>query len=217
MDTTARTQAVAELVGGLCYALLRVYQITAAATTSAPSVSLAEQQATFANEEFARHRMLRARLDQLTDGPEAAMGRFREMVDGFYEAARPDEWLEAQTFHFVGNAITKDFAELAGDRFDDDTAQAIKEALTTRTKQESFSLAQILGALEHGGAEARERVAHYAAHMIGQGLNRFREALLASDTLEVALGGPDQVKEVVLELLGRHRERLERLGVETVE
>jgi hypothetical protein len=48
-------------------------------------------------------------------------------------------------------------------------------------------------------------------------MNRFREALLSSDRIEMIFGGPDAVKECVLELLGRHRERLERLGIERVD
>lgn len=212
-----RREAVADLVGGLCYALLRVYQITAAAVASAPSISLAERQAAFAHEEFDRHRRLRARLDELTADPQGAMDRFRMMVDSFYEAAQTDRWLEGQTFHFVGNTITTDFAAIVAGRFDDATATAVREALTGRTEQESFALGQILEALDAEGAEARERIVHYTAHLVGSALNRFREALLASNTLEIALGGPDAVKEVVLELLGRHRERLERLGLEQVD
>jgi len=213
----ARKEAVADLVGGLCYALLRVYQITAAATASAPSIDLAERQAAFAQEEFARHRRLRARLDDLTDQPQEAMDRFRETVDAFYLAAQPDRWLESQTFHFVGNTITTDFAEIVASRFDDQTAAAVREALTGRTEQESFALGQILEAIEREGADAREAISHYNANLIGAGLNRFREALLASNSVDVVLGGPEAVKDVVLELLGRHRERLERMNIEQLD
>lgn len=213
----ARKEAVADIVGGLCYALLRVYQITAAATAGAPSIDLAERQAAFAHDEFARHRRLRARLDELTAEPQAAMDRFRETVDAFYVAAQTDRWLESQTFHFVGNTITTDFAEIVASRFDDKTAAAVREALTGRTEQESFALGQILDAIEAEGAPARDRVAHYTASLVGAGLNRFREALLGSNSLEVVLGGPEAVKDVVLELLGRHRERLVRLGIEQLE
>jgi hypothetical protein len=38
-------------------------------------------------------------------------------------------------------------------------------------------------------------------------MNRLREALLENDALEVVLG-EGGVKDLVLELLGRHRERL---------
>jgi len=217
MTEAPRREAVADLVGGLCYALLRVYQITAAATASAPSVELAERQAGFAQDEFARHRRLRARLDELAADPRASMDRFREAVDAFYEAAQPDRWLEAQAFHFVGNTITTDFAEIVSGRLDDETAASVREALTGRTEQEAFALEQIRAALDAEGVAARERVAHYTAELVGAALNNFREALLASNTLEVVLGGPDDLKEVVLELLGRHRERLERLEIEPID
>lgn len=218
MTTAAgRREAVAELIGGICYALLRVYQLTAANTTSAPTVGLAESQARFASEEFERFRRLRDHLTTLTDDPEGAMDTFRAAVDAFYEAARPDRWLESQTFHFVGNSITTDFAEIVAGRLGDGTAAALREALTGRTEQEGFALQQIARAIEQEGQAARDRIRHFAAHLVGEGLNRLRDALLASNTLEVALGGSDAVKELVLELLGRHRERLERLGLEPLD
>jgi len=213
----ARREAVADLVGGLCYALLRVYQIAAAGTASAPTVGLAETQARFAAEEFDRYRRLREYLTTLTRAPEEAMATFRETVDAFYESARPDQWLEGQTFHFVGNSITTDFAEIVAGRLDEETAAAVRRALTDRGKQELFALHQISQAIERDGDEARQRIAHFAAHLVGEGLTRLRDALLASNTIEVVLGGPDDVKEAVLELLGRHRERLERLGIESID
>ena len=71
-------------------------------------------------------------------------------------------------------------------------------------------------ALSLDGDAAQDRMRAFAGTMVGQALNTLREALETSDALEVVLG-EGGTKEVVLELLGRHRERLERLGLDTLE
>lgn len=207
-----RTDAVADLIGALCYGLLRSFQVVAAGTMGAPTVALAERQAAFAADEHGRYRILRERLAELTEEPFETMKTFRPTMDAYYDGARAQDWLQTQVFHFVGDTITTDFAEILAPRLDARTADAVRRALTGRTAQETFALEQITEALrEHG---AQERIASFAGRMAGEALNRLREALLSSDALEVVLGGQEGVKELVLEVLGRHRERLERLGLD---
>ncbi|HEX9775286.1 MAG TPA: ferritin-like fold-containing protein [Actinomycetota bacterium] len=208
--------AVADVVGGLCYALLRVYQVTAAGTAGAPTVGLAERQASFADDEYARYVRLRSHLDSLTSDPEAALEAFRPAVDAFYGAAAADDWTLAQVFHYVGDTITTDFADILTSRLPEPTASAVRDALTGRTEQEEFALDQIRSALKDG-RDAQQSIRRHTAVLVGEALNRFRDALLASNRLETVLGGDAAVKEVVLELLGRHRERLEHLGIDTVD
>jgi hypothetical protein len=212
-----RREAVAEIIGAISYAMLRSFQIVARGATSAPTVVLAERQADFAVEELDRHKILAARLAELSDAPEQAVEVFRAPIDAFYEHAKADGWIQTQVFHFVGNTITNDFAEILASRLDPDTAAAVQRALTGRTAQEAFALEQIHEVLKSEGGDGQERVRSFAGAMVGEALNRFREALLASDAVEVVLGGPEGVKELVLELLGRHRERLERLGLDTLD
>lgn len=212
-----RTEAVTELIGALTYALLHSFEATSRSVTSAPTVRLADEQTRFASDELARYRSLRERLDQLTDDPDAATAAFKETLDAFYAAARPESWLDTQAFHFVGDAITTDFAELLAPRLDPETADAVRRALTGRTEQDAFALEQIGQSIEREGAAAQERVARFAGVMVGHAMNRLRDALLASDSLQVVLGDDGDVKAMVLELLGRHRERLVRLGLDTLD
>jgi hypothetical protein len=211
-----RSGALAEVTGGLCYGLLRTFQATARACTSAPSPALAERQAGFAHDELDRFRVLRARLNALTGDPESALMAFRATLDAFYDAAGTDDWLDAQVFHYVGDTITSDFVEFLSARVDADTADALRASLTGRSEQEAFALEQIEAALAREGAVAQERIGRFARSLVGAALNRLRDALFESDALERLLGAGG-VKELVLELLGRHRERLERLGLDTLE
>jgi len=217
MATAAeRKQAIADVIGALCYALLWSFEVATRALRAAPTTALAEQQAAFATDEYERYRVLRARLNELTENPDRSMDAFRLPLDAFYRTTATQDWLEAQVFQFVGGTITTDFAEIIGLQLDEGTAEAVRQALTGRTEQEVFALDQIMTALKDEGDAAQERMRAFAGSMVGQALNTLREALETSDALEVVLG-EGGTKEVVLELLGRHRERLERLGLDTIE
>ena len=211
-----RKAAIADVIGALCYALLRSFEAATHALKAAPTTALAERQAAFATEEYERYRVLRARLNELTSDPDRSMSAFRTALDVFYRSTVTEDWLESQVFQFVGDTITTDFADIIGARLDDDTAAAVRRSLTDRGEQEAFALDQIMQALAHDGDEAQKRMRAFAGTMVGQALNTLREALETSDALEVVLG-EGETKEVVLELLGRHRERLERLGLDTLE
>jgi hypothetical protein len=211
-----RKAAIADVIGALCYALLRSFEAATHALKAAPTTALAERQAAFATEEYERYRVLRARLNDLTSDPDRSMEAFRVALDVFYRSTVAEDWLESQVFQFVGDTITTDFADIIGARLDEDTAAAVRRALTDRGEQEAFALDQIMEALTHDGDEAQKRMRAFAGTMVGQALNTLREALETSDALEVVLG-EGGTKEVVLELLGRHRERLERLGLDTLE
>lgn len=212
-----RGEAVAEVIGAVSYALLRSFQIAARGATSAPTVALADRQASFAADELDRYRILIGRLSELVDQPDEVAEVFRKPIDAFYESARAEGWVETQVFHFVGNTVTNDFAEIIATHVDGETAAALQRALTGRTEQEAFALGEITAFVAREGEDGQAKVRSFAGAMVGEALNAFREAIEASDALEVVLGGPDGVKELVLELLGRHRERLERLGIDTLD
>lgn len=215
-DKQGTDEALAAVLGGIAYALLRVFRLSAEATGFAPSLALAERQAAFAVEEHERFRAVRKRLGAITDDVDAAVARFRPALDAFYEATPINGWLEAQVFHFVGDTITADFAELFAGVVDDKTATAVREALTGRGAHDGFALEQIDRA-RATQADAEDRIVAVASKIVGEAINRVRDAMFASDSLEVVFGGPDAVKDAVLEILGRHRERLERLGLDRLD
>ena len=210
-----RREGEAEIVGALCLGLLRSFEAGARGAGLAPSIALAERQSAFAAEEFDRFLILRERLDELSEDPGHALTALAGPMTAFYTASRPGDWLEAQVFQFVGDTLTTDFADILASRLDDRTAAAVRRALTGRTAQEAFALDQIRQALE-ADPDASGRVAKFTGAMIGAAMGRLRDALLSSDALELVLG-EGGVKECVLELLGRHRERLERLGVDELD
>jgi 1,2-phenylacetyl-CoA epoxidase catalytic subunit len=208
--------ALAQVIGALAYAQLRVFQLSAAGTASAPTFALAEAQADFAVEELERYRSLRRRIDRLTPDTEAALNRFRAPLDAFFDEAPSGDWLGLQVFQFLGDAIAADFAGLLAARIDADSASSVREALGSRAAHDAFALEHVRAALAEDPS-ARDRAVKVAGEIVGRALNALREAMLASDALAVVLGGQEQVKALVMELLANHRERLDRLGLEAVD
>ncbi len=68
-----------------------------------------------------------------------------------------------------------------------------------------------------GDGDATERVAAYSRRVVGEALTQTRRALDASEALGALLGGEEGEKRILLDLLQRHRRRLDRLGIEPVE
>jgi hypothetical protein len=60
-------------------------------------------------------------------------------------------------------------------------------------------------------------VAAYARRIVGEALTQTRRALDRSVLLQELLGRAEGEKRLVLDLLARHRGRLDRLGVERIE
>lgn len=215
--SAGRDRAVAEVLGAIAHALLRVFQVAAHVTRTAPTLALREQQAEFAVEEFRRYQIIRRRLEDLTEIPGEAIARFMGPLDAFYDAAPTDAWLDAQVFHFAGDAITADFADLLAVHLDDKTAEAVRQALTGRSAHETFALDQIRQAMVAEPEETAGRASAVTGRVVGEAMNRLRQAVLESDALATVLGGEVAVKDLVLEILARHRERLERLGLDRVD
>ncbi|GAC1409657.1 MAG: hypothetical protein NVSMB57_02500 [Actinomycetota bacterium] len=213
----SREEAVATVLGGVAHGLMRVFTFSAQAVLWAPTLPLRERQAAFAVEEYERYRVVRRRLGVLTSDPEQAIERFRPALDGFYDAAIVTGWLESQVFHYVGDTVSADFAGFLTAHLDSRTASALREALTGRGAHEAFALDQIDRARLSGEPSVESIIVTCAGRVVGEAMNRVRDAVLASNSLEVILGGSAGVKELVLELLGRHRERLERLGLDRLD
>lgn len=211
-----RSEAVAEVLGALAYSLLRVFQLSAAATAVAPTLALAEAQGDFAVEELDRYRRLRRRVDAITPLGESVMLRFKRPLDAFYDAAPTEDWLSVQVFQFLGDAIAMDFAGLLASYIDADSAASVRDALGSRSAHEAFALRQAREEIAADPAAA-QRAVKVAGTIVGGALNSLREAVFESDALAVVLGGEAEVKHLVMDLLSNHRERLERLGLEDVD
>lgn len=166
-----------------------------------------------AERELANASLIEARLHELaaTDLAEA----FRPFFEAFFEHTVPQDWLEAQTFHYVGDALMSDFADALIPVLDPISAIVVRQ-LSDRADQESFALDEIARGIDDDPGAA-ERVAAYARRVIGEALTQTRRALDETDAVRTLLGGEEGEKRLLLDLLQRHRGRLDRMGIEPVD
>ena len=92
----------------------------------------------------------------------------------------------------------------------------IRRALRDREAQETFALDELSGRLRDDPVDA-ERIADYSRRIVGEALTQTSRALEATEGLRTLLGGSEAGKRFILTLLDRHRQRLDRLGVEPVD
>lgn len=180
----------------------------------APDARRRQEQEHVAAREEQNCRLVEARLAEV--GSVDRAGRFRPYFDAFFERTEPADWVEAQTFHYVGDALVSDFADWLVRVLDPVTATVVRQTLGDREGQEAFALDELTRAMDEAPS-ARERIAVYARRIVGEGLTQTRRALAETGILRDLLGSEEVEKRVVLDLLERHRVRLDRLGIEPVE
>jgi tRNA-(MS[2]IO[6]A)-hydroxylase MiaE-like protein len=180
----------------------------------APDFRTRRNQQHVAERERENASLLEARLSEI--GSMELERVFRPFLDAFFEHTQPADWLEAQTWHYVGDALVRDFADSLIPVLDRISAEVTRRALAERDEQESFALDEITRLVE-GDPPAAERVAAYARRVIGEALTQTRRALNETGALRSLLGSDEVEKRFLLNLLQRHRERLDRLGIELVD
>ena len=175
--------------------------------------SRTEQQAV-ASRERQNWELIEARFREL--GDDALTDLFRPYFDAFFEHTEPTDWVEAQTFHYVGDALVSDFADALVPLLDRVSAEVVRRALGDREAQESFALEELTTAMARDPSLA-DRIRRYAQVIVGEAFTQTGRALEATEGLRTLLGGEEAGKRFILSLLDRHRHRLDRLGIEPVE
>lgn len=206
--------AVAEILAALAYGETRGARRARESVALAPDPRAREAQGHIAEREEQNCDLIRARLAEL--GRAELMERFRPFFDAFFDHTEPTDWLEAQAFHYMGDAIVSDFAEVLAPLVDRVSGEVVRHTLGDREDAEGFALDELMRALRDH-AEADERVRHYARRIIGEAITQTGRALEAGAGIRALLGGKENEKQVVISLLERHRQRLDRLGIEPVE
>jgi hypothetical protein len=180
----------------------------------APDGRSREEQRHVADRERQNWELIEARLQEL--GDEGMTEIFQPYFDAFFEHTNPVNWMEAQTFHYVGDALVSDFADVLVPVLDRVSAEVVRRALGDRESQEIFALDELTRAMRDDPA-ANERIRRYAQRIVGEAFTQTARALEATEGLRTLLGGEEAGKHFILSLLDRHRQRLDRLGIDPVE
>jgi hypothetical protein len=206
--------AVAELLAALTYGERMASERARAHVRFAPDERRRKEQEAVADREDLNRRLVEARLAELGT-PEMAT-RFGPFFEAFFDHTESDGWVEAQAWHYIGDALVSDFADVMVRVVDPVTAEIVRRSLGEREAQEQFALDELAAAMAEDPA-VQERVAHYARRIVGDALTQTRRALEQTTLLRELMGGEEGEKRLVLDLLERHRARLDRLGIDKVE
>ncbi len=208
------SKVVAEVLAALAYGERRASERAARAVNLAPDARRRTEQQHVADRERQNWELVEARLRELTD--QELSERFTPYFDAFFSRTEPRDWVEAQTFHYVGDALVSDFADILVPLLDPVSAEIVRRALGDREGQETFALDELTRAMEEDPS-ASERIRRYTQRVIGEAFTQTARALEKADGLRLLLGGEEGGKRFILGLLDRHRQRIDRLGIERVD
>jgi len=208
------SRIVAEVLAALAYGERCGARRSQKSVGLAPDGRSKTEQQAVADRERRNWELIEARFLEL--GDETLTSLFRPYFDAFFEHTEPDDWVEAQTFHYVGDALVSDFADALVPLLDRVSAEVVRQALGDREAQESFALDELTRAMQRD-PEVKEQIRHYAQTVVGEAFTQTGRALEATRGLRTLLGGDEAGKRFILSLLDRHRHRLDRLGIEPVE
>ena len=107
-DTTDGT-VVGEVLAAIAYGERLGAKRAQDAVRLAPDARSASLQQHIADRERQNSELVEARLGEV--GGEAMIDRYQPFFDAFFEHTEPTDWVEAQTFHYVGDALVSDFAD----------------------------------------------------------------------------------------------------------
>jgi hypothetical protein len=180
----------------------------------APDARARSEQVHVADREESNAALVSARLSEVGSPDLAA--RFLPFFEAFHARTAPADWVEAQAFHYVGDALVSEFAEEMADRVDTVSAEVVRKTLGEREDLETFALDELMRAMATDPT-AKERIAAYSRRISGEAFTQTKRAMESSTALKELLGGDEGEKHLLLQLLEGHRVRLDRLGIDLME
>src|SRR5438552_3288818 len=137
---------VAEVLAALAYGERRGAQRSQQSVGLAPEGRSKTEQQAVASRERRNWELIEARFREL--GDETQTDLFRPYFDAFFEHTEPSDWVEAQTFHYVGDALVSDFADALVPLVDTVSGEIVRRALGNREDQEEFALEELTRAMK---------------------------------------------------------------------
>jgi tRNA-(MS[2]IO[6]A)-hydroxylase MiaE-like protein len=211
---TEANESVAEVLAAIAYGEERGARRSQEAIELAPDARRRAEQQGVANLERRNYELILARLREVGDAELTEL--FRPFFDAFFDNTEPEDWVEAQAFHYVGDAMVSDFADVLIPLLDPVSAEVVRRALSDREHVETFALDELTREIQ-ADPGAKDRIRGYVQRIVGEAVTQTARALDQTKGLRALLGGEEAGKRFVLSMLDRHRQRIDRLGIEEVE
>jgi tRNA-(MS[2]IO[6]A)-hydroxylase (MiaE)-like len=215
-DAPTEPDGVIDLLGLLAYASLtaffRLTDDAALALALSDKTALAEM----AVAEFGHYQLLRARLEESSADPEAAMQPFVAPVDAFHARTAPSDWLEGLVKAYVGDGIAADFYRAVAQVLEPKTRDLVLAVLAD-TGHAEFATARVRAAIETDPRVAG-RLALWARRLVGEALGQAQRVAAEREPLARLLVGSDadqlgNIGRMFARLTDEHTARMAALGL----
>jgi hypothetical protein len=212
----AEQDGVLDLLGLLAYASLtaffRLTDDAALALALSDKTALAEM----AVAEFGHYQLLRARLEESSADPEAAMQPFVAPVDAFHARTAPSDWLEGLVKAYVGDGIAADFYRAVAQVLEPKTRDLVLTVLAD-TGHAEFATARVRAAIE-ADPRVAGRLALWARRLVGEALGQAQRVAAEREPLARLLVGSDadqlgNIGRMFARLTDEHANRMAALGL----
>jgi hypothetical protein len=212
----AEPDGVIDLLGLLAYASLtaffRLTDDAALALALSDKTALAEM----AVAEFGHYQLLRARLEESSADPEAAMQPFVAPVDAFHARTAPSDWLEGLVKAYVGDGIAADFYRAVAHVLEPKTRDLVLAVLAD-TGHAEFATARVRAAIE-ADPRVAGRLALWARRLVGEALGQAQRVAAEREPLARLLVGSDadqlgNIGRMFARLTDEHAARMAALGL----
>jgi tRNA-(MS[2]IO[6]A)-hydroxylase (MiaE)-like len=215
-DAPTEPAGVIDLLGLLAYASLtaffRLTDDAALAVALSDKTALAEM----AVAEFGHYQLLRARLEESSADPEAAMEPFVAPVDAFHARTAPSDWLEGLVKAYVGDGIAADFYRAVAQVLEPKTRDLVRAVLAD-TGHAEFAAARVRAGIE-ADPRVAGRLALWARRLVGEALGQAQRVAAEREPLARLLVGSDadqlgNVGRMFARLTDEHAARMAALGL----
>ncbi len=215
-DAPTEQAGVVDLLGLLAYASLtaffRLTDDAALALALSDKTALAEM----AVAEFGHYQLLRARLEESSVDPEAAMQPFVAPVDAFHARTAPSDWLEGLVKAYVGDGIAADFYRAVAQVLEPKTRDLVLAVLAD-TGHAEFATARVRAAIE-ADPRVAGRLALWARRLVGEALGQAQRVAAEREPLARLLVGSDadqlgNIGRMFARLTDAHAARMAALGL----
>ncbi|MDN5724707.1 MAG: ferritin-like domain-containing protein [Propionibacteriales bacterium] len=210
---------VVDLLGMLAYGELRAFERLAEDAGKAPDLAAELAVVRLAATQVDDYRRIEARLAELGSDAMAAMGPFRDAIDGYHDHTVPRTWLEGLVKAYVGDGLAADFAAEVAQFCDEDT-RTLVEAVTDDEALTGFIPPTVKAAIE-ADPTVGGRLALWGRRLVGEAMSQAqRVATDRADLTDLIAGTPGDpnhdlaaISAMFSRLVLQHSRRMAALGL----
>jgi hypothetical protein len=204
--------AVIDLLALLAYGELQAFDQMAADARLAPDLRRRALLSEMAAAEMSSYRGLVRRLTELGADVEAAMSPYTAALRDYHDKTAPNDWLEALTKAYVGDAVADDFYRevasylAAGDR--DLVLRVLHD-----TRYADFAAKEIRAAIA-ADPKVANRLSMWARRLVGEGISQAQRVAVERPALmALVLAGGADPSALLRSLTAQHGARMAAVGL----